>query len=382
MPTKDYYEILGVDRNATTEEIKRAYRRLALKYHPDRVPPERKAEAEERFKEISEAYEVLMDPEKRRAYDTYGDVSFATGGPNFTWQDFSHYDDLRDIFGDFFGDLLGSFFGFQTQARPRRASRSRPGEDLRITVPLSLEEMAKDTVKRIRLVRFEPCDSCGGTGSSTGRTKACPTCGGRGVVQRAHRTFLGQIYQTATCPECGGAGEVLEAPCHACGGKGRVKREVEIEIRFPAGIRKGETLLIKGQGSSGLRGGRRGDLHVVVDEKPHPVFRREGDDLHRDIPVSMAQLALGDKVKLTGLGGEEHEIRIPPGTQTHTVFTVKGAGMPRLNKGGRGNLFVRVIARTPENLTKAERELYKRLLEEEKSNGFFQKILEESRRAE
>ncbi|MGC8893308.1 MAG: molecular chaperone DnaJ [candidate division WOR-3 bacterium] len=380
MPTKDYYGILGVDKNATPDEIKKAYRRLALKYHPDRVPPEAKAEAEERFKEISEAYEVLMDPDKRKAYDTYGDVSFATGGPNFTWQDFSHYDDLRDIFGDFFGDLLGSFFGFQAQPRARR-SGPKPGEDLRITVPLSLEEMSRDTIKRIRLTRFESCEACKGTGSSTGRTRSCPTCGGLGVVRRAHRTFLGQIYQTTTCPDCRGAGETIESPCQACSGKGRVKREVEIEIRFPAGIRRGETLIIRGQGGSGLRGGRRGDLQVLIDEKPHRVFRREGDDLHRDIPVSLAQLALGDRVKFSGLGGTEHEIKIPPGTQTHTVFRIKGAGMPNL-KGGKGALFVRVIARTPERLGKTERELYKKLMDEERHNGFFEKIREEAERAE
>ncbi|MEO0191703.1 MAG: molecular chaperone DnaJ [candidate division WOR-3 bacterium] len=381
MAAKDYYKILGVERSASPDEIKKAYRRLALKYHPDRVPPEKKSEAEERFKEISEAYEVLMDPEKRRAYDTYGDVSFSSGGPNFTWQDFSHYDDLRDIFGDFFGDLLESLFGFQTQSRPKRGLKARPGEDLRITVPLSLEEMARETTKRIRLLRFEPCGYCRGTGSTTGKTKACPACGGRGVIQRAHRTFLGPIYQTITCQECGGAGEVLESLCHECGGRGRIKKEVEIEIRFPAGIRKGEVLLIRGQGSAGARGGQRGDLHVLVDEKPHPVFRREGDDLYRDIPVSPAQLALGDKVMVGGLGGQEHEIRIPPGTQTHTAFRIKGAGMPGL-KGGRGDLFVRVIARTPEKLGKSEKELYKRLLEEEKRNGFFERIKEEARRAE
>ena len=381
MPARDYYGILGVEKTASPEEIKKAYRRLALKYHPDRVSADKKPEAEERFKEISEAYEVLMDPDKRRAYDTYGDVSFATGGPNFTWQDFSHYDDLRDIFGDFFGDLLGSFLGFQAQPRPRRGSRARPGEDLRITVPLSLEEMARETVKRIRLTRFESCEPCRGTGSSTGKTKSCPTCGGRGIIQRAQRTFLGQIYHTTTCPECGGAGEVLESPCQECSGRGRVKKEVELEVKFPPGIRKGEMLLIRGQGSAGARGGRRGDLQVLVDEKPNRVFRRDGDDLHRDIPVSLPQLALGDKVRLAGLGGEEHELRIPPGTQTHTVFRIKGAGMPGL-KGGRGDLFVRVVARTPEKLGKAEKELYKKLMEEEKSNGLFEKIREESRSAE
>ncbi len=381
MPARDYYGILGVDKSATPDEIKKAYRKLALKYHPDRVPPEKKAEAEEKFKEISEAYEVLMDPDKRRAYDTYGDVSFASGGPNFTWQDFSHYDDLRDIFGDLLGDFLGSFFGFQAQPRHRRGSRARPGEDLRITVPLSLEEMARDTVKRIRLVRFESCGACGGTGSSTGKTKSCPTCGGRGVIQMAQRTFLGQIYHTTTCSECGGAGEVIESLCQKCRGKGRVKEEVELEIKFPAGIRKGETLLIRGQGGAGIRGGRRGDLQVLVDEKPHRVFRRNGDDLHRDIPVSPPQLVLGDKVKFSGLGGQKHEIKIPPGTQTHTTFRIRGAGMPNL-KGGRGDLFVRVIVRTPENLGKTEKELYKRLMDEEKRNGFFEKIREEAEKSE
>lgn len=381
MADRDYYGILGVEKTASPEEIKKAYRKLALKYHPDRVPADKKPEAEERFKEISEAYEVLMDPDKRRAYDTYGDVSFASGGPNFTWQDFSHYDDLRDIFGDFFGDLLGSFFGFQTQPGARRGSRARPGEDLRITVPLSLEEMSRETVKRIRLARFESCGACGGTGSATSKTRTCPGCGGRGVVQKAQRTFLGQIYHTATCPECRGAGEVLESPCHECSGRGRVKKEVELEVKFPAGIRKGEMLLIRGQGGAGARGGRNGDLQVIVDEKPHRVFRRDGDDLHRDIPVSPAQLALGDRVKLAGLGGEEHEIKIPSGTQTHTVFRLKGAGMPGL-KGGKGDLFVRVIARTPDKPGKAERELYKKLMDEEKQNGFFERIQEEARRAE
>ncbi len=356
MPKKDYYAILGVPRDASPEEIKRAYRRLALKYHPDRVPPEKKKETEEKFKEISEAYEVLMDPEKRRIYDTYGDVQFSSG-PNFTWQDFSHFEDLRDIFGDFFSDIFESFFGVP-RTRPRQTRRR--GEDLKISLELTLEEIARGTTKRIELRRYERCEACGGTGSETGRLVTCPTCGGTGFVREVRQAFFFQIAQTRTCPTCGGEGVVPERACRVCGGTGRVPKTVKLEIKVPKGVRDGETLRLRGQGNAGLRGGEPGDLFAVIRELPHPVFKRRGDDLEAELSVPFPLAALGGEARFEGLSGEEVRLKISPGTQPGQVYRVKGKGMPRL-EGGRGDLLVKVRVEVPKKLGRKERKLLEEL---------------------
>ena len=368
---RDYYEILGVSRDATPEEIKKAYRKLALKYHPDRHPPEKKKWAEEKFKEISEAYEVLMDPEKRRLYDTYGHegVSQTFREGNFTWQDFRHFDDLRDIFGgdfgrffsDIFEHFFGTGFGGGPAQRARRQSQEAPqGEDIRIRLPLTLEEIARGTEKTVRIQHYERCDACHGTGSRTGRRTTCPVCGGTGVVQTRTRQFFFDMVRTATCPRCEGRGWILTDPCPVCGGTGRVPKTRTVKIRVPAGVREGQYLTLRGLGNVGPWGGPPGDLLVYIEEKPHPRFRREGDDLHLTVEIPYPVAVLGGKIEVQDILGEGVRIKVPPGTPSHTKFRVAGKGMPRL-RGGRGDLWVQVVIRVPkpEELSPEERKLLK-----------------------
>ena len=383
---RDYYEILGVKRDATPEEIKKAYRKLALEYHPDRHPPEKRKWAEEKFKEISEAYEVLMDPEKRRIYDQYGHEGL--GGPfregGFSWQDFSHFDDLRDIFSDF---GLGSFFrdifdifggGVQTQrTRPGTGYRERGG-DIKVRLKLTLEEIARGVEKKIKLERYEPCPACGSTGSrSGGGLQTCPTCGGTGVVRRVSRSIFGQVVQTSTCPTCGGTGHVLKDPCPTCGGTGRVKKKVTVTVKVPPGVREGQYITLRGEGHAGMRGGPRGDLYVFIEEKPHPFYRREGDDLYMEVPITFSKAALGGEVKVPTITGSTAKFKIPPGTQSGKVFRLRGEGMPRLG-GGRGDLYVEVRVRTPQIKNREMRELFEKLAqyegEEDLEKSFFEKL--------
>ncbi len=365
---KDYYEILGVSRNATPEEIKKAYRKLALQYHPDRHPPEKKKWAEEKFKEISEAYEVLMDPEKRRLYDMYGHEGvqphFREGG--FTWQDFTHFDDLRDIFRgtgfeSLFEDLFETF-GIRTTGARRRTVRRETqvrGEDIRITIPLTLEEIAKGARKKVRLTRYERCTECGGTGSKSGQRSTCTTCGGTGMIQTRSRMFMFDMVRTVTCPDCEGRGWTIFDPCPVCHGTGRVKKTTMIEIEIPRGIKEGQYFTLRGQGHAGPWGGPHGDLFVMIQEKPHPVFRRKGDDLEMDLEIPYSVAVLGGKVEVRDLFGRKLTFRVAPGTQSHTVYRLKGKGMPRL-EGGQGDLYVRVIIHVPKKVSGE----YRKLLEE------------------
>jgi len=381
MAKKDYYEILGVSRDASQEEIKRAYRKLALEYHPDRHPPEKRKWAEEKFKEISEAYEVLMDPEKRRLYDAYGhegvSPTFKEGG--FTWHDFTHFDDLRDIFSEF-GSFFQNLFDFFTEtSTTREKRRSRKGEDLRIRLRLSLEELAKGTEKKIRLEKYVRCNECGGSGSRDGGETACPVCKGTGAVRKVTRSFFGEFIQTTTCYKCNGQGVIVMNPCPKCKGEGRVREKVTITIRIPKGLRKGEYLTLRGEGNAGLRGGTSGDLVIVIDEKPHSFFKREGDDLYLEVPISFSKAALGGRVIVPTVTGEKTSFRIPPGTQTNTVYRLKGKGMPT-TRGGAGDLYVKLVVRTPENLSPEMKKIFERLreLEEDVEARFFERVTEET----
>jgi len=366
---RDYYEILGVSRDASPEEIKKAYRKLALKYHPDRHPPEKKKWAEEKFKEISEAYEVLMDPEKRRLYDAYGHegVSQTFREGNFSWQDFRHFDDLRDIFGGdfgrFFSDLLEQFFGGRPAAtRARRPTDTAPrGEDIRIRLALTLEEIARGVEKTIRIKHYERCDACHGTGSRTGQRTLCPVCGGTGVVQTRSRSLFFDMVRTAPCPRCEGRGWILPDPCPVCQGTGRVLKTRTLKIRIPRGVEEGQYLTLRGQGNVGPWGGPPGDLLVSIEEKPHPRFQRKGDDLYTTVEIPYSTAVLGGKIEVQDILGEGVRIEIPPGTPSHIQLRVRGRGMPRL-RGGRGDLWVRVVIQVPkpQDLSPEQRELLKR----------------------
>ncbi len=376
---RDYYEILGVPRNATPEEIKKAYRKLALEYHPDRHPPEKKKWAEEKFKEISEAYEVLMDPEKRRLYDTYGhegvSPTFREGG--FTWQDFSHFDDLRDIFhgtgfDTIFDEIFNFFGGTGTRHRPTQQGKhvSYRGEDIKIVVPLTLEEIARGARKKIRVKRYEVCEKCGGTGSISRQKSMCETCNGAGVIRTRSRTFIFDMVRTVTCPTCDGRGWVIKDPCPSCSGTGRVKKDTMVEVEIPPGVRDGQYLTVQGMGHHGPWNGKPGDLLVFIKEKPHKVFHRVGDNLELDVEIPYSIAVLGGKVTIRDIRGDKISFKVPPGTPSHTVFRLKGKGMPRL-QGGFGDLLVRVKIKVPTKVSGEYRALLERLKEYEngKANG-------------
>lgn len=339
--TKDYYRILGVSRDASPQEIKKAYRRLALKYHPDKNPND--PEAAERFKEMNEAYEVLSDPDKRRSYDRYGTPAGHPMGEGFPDFDFG--------FGSLFEDLFEGVFG-----GTRRAAVQR-GADLRYTLAVTLEEVARGAEKEIVIPRFGGCDVCGGTGARPGtRPKACPLCRGSGQL----RFSRGLLTVSQTCHQCRGEGSVIEAPCRRCQGEGRVQQERVITVKVPAGVETGTRLRVAGEGEAGPRGGVAGDLYVLIQVQEHPIFRREGDDLLCEIPISFTQAALGGEVRVPTLTGMI-PMHIPPGTQPGTEFRLEGYGLPSFRGYGRGDLKVKVVVEIPTRLTMRQRELLEQL---------------------
>ena len=362
MPKKDYYEILGVSRDASQEEIKRAYRKLVLKYHPDRVPPEKKKEAEEKFKEISEAYDVLSDPEKRKLYDMYGTTDFSQQtGYNFNWQDFfnTHSSDFSDIFNDLrsiFETFFGGFGGWEQQTGRRRASRR--GKNILYRLPLTLEEIARGVEKEIEYNRYVRCPECHGRG---GKTRTCTTCGGRGVVVRTSRTF-GMLFQTQTvCPTCGGTGEEIYEKCPRCGGRGFILQKERLKVKVPPGIRGGQRLILKGKGDEGAPGSPSGDLYVEILEKPHPVFERDGDNLHMNLDISISQAVLGDSVEVKDILGNKVKVNIPPSSQPGDTLVIRGAGMPVIDSKKRGDLIVHLRVKVPEKLDRKAKELFEEL---------------------
>ncbi len=341
---RDYYEILGVERSAGVEEIKRAYRRMAVRYHPDKNPDN--PEAEERFKEASEAYAVLSDPEKRARYDRFGHDGL--GDTGFTGFDSESFVDFADILGDLFG--FGDLFG----GRRRSTGRAQRGSDLRFTMSLTLEEAARGVTKTVRVPRLEVCDECGGSGVADGGSpEVCPTCGGRGQV--AYRRGFLTVAQT--CPTCHGQGRVVRNPCRACRGRGRAEQEVSLEVKIPPGVDNNMRLRLSGEGESGVRGGPPGDLYVVVAIEPHDVFTREGSDLHMNLPISVFQALLGARIKVPTILGEEHEIEIPTGAQPGQVIRVRGKGMPTLDSRMVGDLHVHLQVVVPRKLSSEQRRL-------------------------
>jgi molecular chaperone DnaJ len=345
---RDFYEVLGVSRTASVDEIKSAYRKAALKWHPDRNP-QNKHEAEVKFREATEAYSVVSDPQKRQVYDTYGYAGLSgASGADFNSTIFQ---DFHDIFGDFFGfeDL------FSGGRRGRR--RVQRGADLRYDMSLTFEEAAAGVTTKVKLPRQEYCEACNGTGAKAGTgVAACHSCGGRG--QLAYQQ--GFLTITRTCPACQGAGQIIRERCPDCRGQGRLERERTIELRVPPGVDMGTRLRVAGEGEPGPNGGPPGDLYVVLEVKEHPFFERRGADLYCTIPVSVVQAAVGTELQVPGLTGEE-KLKIPEGTQSGAVFRVKGKGMPDPHGGGRGDLYYHVRVMTPVKLTREQRKLMEQL---------------------
>ena len=341
--------MLGVQRAATEQEIKSAYRKLALQYHPDRNP--NNPDAEEKFKEASEAYAVLADAEKRSVYDRYGHAGLGgpSAGPGF---DATVFQDFHDIFGEFFG--FGDLFGGGRSSRRNRAQR---GADLREDITIEFEEAVFGTEKKITYRRHENCDSCGGSGSANGKAPTpCRTCGGRGQV----RYQQGFFSIARTCPGCQGAGTVISDPCTKCKGEGRVPQQKTVEAKIPAGVEHETRIRFTGLGEAGTHGGPFGDLYLVLHVTDHPFFEREGTDLHCTVPISFSQAALGAEIKVPTLEGEQN-LKIPEGTQSGAVLKMRGKGVPVLNGHGKGDLFVEVRVQTPSKLNKRQRELLEEL---------------------
>ncbi len=359
MSKRDYYEVLGVSRTAAEAEIKSAYRKLAVRYHPDKNPGDQ--EAEEKFKEAAEAYTVLSDAEQRARYDRFGHagVSGAASGANWGAQGFGGIEDiLGDLFG--FGDMFG---GRQSGGRRTAAQR---GADLRYDLEMTLEEAAAGMTAQLRIPRLEACDACKGSGAAPGtQPETCTTCSGAGQV----RYQQGFFSVSRTCGQCRGTGRIVRSPCETCKGAGRVEREKQMEVKIPAGVETGSRLRLAGEGEAGTQGGPAGDLYVVTHVKEHETFERQGNNLYASMPITFAQAALGSEISVPTLDADQ-SLKIPAGTQTGTVFRLKGHGMPVLGGRGRGDLFVSVTVVTPTTLSREQRRLLEQLANiEEKDLG-------------
>ena len=367
MTKRDYYQVLGVGRTATPEEVKKSYRKLAMQYHPDRNPGNK--EMEEKFKEAAEAYEVLSDADKRRRYDHYGhegmrgtDFRYSTG-------------DIHDIFNAF-GDIFGGGFGgsifdsmFGEQQRPRqRASAGIPGSDLKIRLRLTLEEIATGVEKKLKMKKWKACDTCHGSGAKPGTHKiTCPVCNGTGELRQVSRSVLGQFVNISTCNNCGGEGKIIQEPCVTCKGDGRVQGETTIKVNIPAGVSEGNYIPLRGEGNVGPRNGPAGDVIVVIEEEPHPHLVRNGDDVVLDLLVSFPEAALGAEVTVPTLSGRA-KLKIEPGTQSGRILRMRDKGISHLNSYGRGDQLVRVNVWVPTSLTSQERSAIKGLGELENFN--------------
>ncbi len=374
MAKRDYYAVLGVAQDASAEEIKRAYRKLAMQYHPDRNPGDKSAEA--RFKEVNEAYEVLKDPEKRAAYDRYGHAAFdpaAGAGPRGGFAGgFAGGGSFADIFDEMFSEFIGG-------ARRGGAAAGR-GADLRAQVEITLEEAFSGKKASLRVPTSVVCEACKGTGSEGGQPPViCPTCGGTGKIRAQQGFFLIE----RTCPTCGGAGKTVRDPCRVCRGTGRVQRDRSLSIDIPAGVEDGTRLRIAGAGEAGFRGGPAGDLYVDVVIKPHPLFQREGANIYCRVPLRMTTAALGGTIEVPTIDGGRAKVTIPAGTQTGDQFRLRGKGMSVLRSAARGDMFIQVAVETPVNLTKRQQDLLREFEREAEkaekgsspeSEGFFAKV--------
>ncbi len=344
---RDYYEVLEVQRGASEQELKSAYRKLALQYHPDRNPGNHE-EATEKFKEITEAYGILADPQKRAAYDRFGHAAVSGSGaqPDFSSGAFADFGDIFGTFGDLFG--LGDIFG---QGRTRRRGGAARGSDLRYDLEISFQEAAAGMETKIKIPRNETCQECGGRGAKRGsQPVACSLCGGRGQVRQQQGFFT----LSQTCRQCRGAGQIIRDPCPACHGEGRKREERVLGLKIPAGVEDAMRLRVSGEGEAGAQGGPPGDLYVVLRVREHAFFERQGSDLHCTVPISVTQAALGAEIKVPTLDGHE-KLRIPEGTQPNTVFRMRGLGLPNVEKRGHGDLYVKVQVVIPTHLNGIQR---------------------------
>jgi molecular chaperone DnaJ len=370
----EFYSLLGISRDASEAEIKKAYRKLAMEYHPDRNPT---PQAEARFKEITEAYEVLRDPQKRSAYDRYGKAGLGAGAGGFGF----HHVDLSEALNIFMRDF-GAMGGFESLFGGRQSrAETRRGQDIRVTVRLTLTEVALGAKKTVKLKSLERCTACEGSGAKAGtRPATCPSCNGAGEVRRATRSMFGQFISVAPCPTCEGEGSVIREPCETCRGEGRVRGDRSVSVDIPAGVSTNNYLTLRGQGAAGPRNGPNGDLLVMLDIKEDERFERQGDDLIYDLPLSFSQAALGGEHEVPTPYGAE-TLRIPPGTQPETVLRLRGRGLPVLGQDGKGDLLVRVHVWTPERLTEEQSRLFRELAKLEgeppkRSPGFWSKLKE------
>ena len=370
----DFYGTLGVERNASDDDIKKAYRKLAMQWHPDRNGGSK--EAEEKFKDVTEAYDVLRDPQKRAAYDRYGEAGLrgAAGGAGGY-----HHVDLNEALNIF----MQNFAGFGDMFSQGRGSGPRSGSDVKVVVPLALVEVATGVEKTLKVKLLDPCDKCEGNGAEPGtKPVRCNTCGGSGEVRRAQRSFFGQFVSVAPCPTCGGEGTTISTPCKKCRGEGRVRGDHTIPVKIPGGVATGQYMTLRGLGNAGSRGGPRGDILVVFEVDDDPRFEREGEDLFTEVLVTYPQLVLGAEIEVPGVTGTL-PLKVPAGTQSGTIFNMRGRGLPRVNATGVGDLNVRVQMWTPDDATAEERHLLERLAQLQKGRvpakhekGFWSRVKE------
>ena len=381
MAKRDYYEVLGVDKNATADDIKRAYRKLAVKYHPDKNPGNK--EAEEKFKEAAEAYSVLSDSDKKMKYDQFGHAGVDGAGPDFSGGFGNLNDILNDLFGGAFGGGFGGFGGFGGGfGGGQRRERVYRGRDIRVRVKLTLEEIAKGVEKEISIEKNVPCPDCGGRGArNSSDIKTCPACNGTGQVQRVVNSFLGQTVTYSTCQQCGGEGKIISNPCHTCNGTGLVRQRESIKVKIPAGVEAGMQMTVQGEGHAAKNNGINGDLLVVIEEQEHPDFRREGSNLLYTKVISVVDAMLGCEVEIPCLDGKQ-KIRVEPGTQSGTVTRLRGKGLPSVNSYGTGDLYVKFAVWIPKKLTKEEKALFESMRQNEnlkpnptkEDKSFFEKL--------